>query len=464
MVEDQSSRKVKKFIFSVSLFLLLTNLSFAKNFNLEKIVDLNSPWGSSFINNEELIITEKSGKIKVVNIISKQISEIKHNLNFLEHGQGGILDILFKDNFIYVSYTENRGNGKTSTSIAKTKFAEKELKFENIFQANPPINSGYHFGSRLAIKDDYLFASAGERGEGMIAQDPTKHPGSIIRINLDGSIPRDNPRFKGKSNWLPEIYQIGIRNPQGLTLSPFDGKIYMSNHGARGGDWFGEAKEGENYGWKILGWGGTNYSGIPIGPKWKPGFTKAIHYWVPSIATSAITIYKGKEFSEWNGHALVTSLKDQSLRKLIFKDLSNVKTLSLKGEGNFLIVIGKSNNHLGNSKYMTIMRSKEEGGTPKIDLNDELKNGKFVLEVINNKLVESSHDVGEGGILVALTEMCMAGDLGITIDIEKDFPHGFYFGEDQSRYLLEIKEKNYDQIKYVANSYNVFFLYFQNQR
>ena len=324
-MEDQSSRKVKKFIFSVSLFLLLTNLSFAKNFNLEKIVDLNSPWGSSFINNEELIITEKSGKIKIVNVVSKQISEIKHNLNFLEHGQGGMLDTLFNDDFIYVSYTENRGNGKTSTSIAKTKFSKKELKFENIFQANPPINSGYHFGSRLAIKDDHLFASAGERGEGMIAQDPTKHPGSIIRINLDGSIPKDNPKFKGKSNWLPEIYQIGIRNPQGLVLSPFDGKIYMSNHGARGGDWFGEVKEGENYGWKILGWGGTNYSGIPIGPKWKPGFTKAIHYWVPSIATSAITIYKGKEFSEWNGHALITSLKDQSLRKLIFKDLSNVK-------------------------------------------------------------------------------------------------------------------------------------------
>ena len=168
MVEDQSSRKVKNFIFSVSLLLLLTNLSFAKNFNLEKIVDLNGPWGSSFINNEEIIITEKSGKIKIINIVSKQISEINHNLNFLEHGQGGILDILFSDNFVYVSYTENRGNGKTSTSIAKTKFAEKELKFENIFQANPPINSGYHFGSRLAIKDDYLFASAGERGEGMI--------------------------------------------------------------------------------------------------------------------------------------------------------------------------------------------------------------------------------------------------------------------------------------------------------
>ena len=159
----------------------------------------------------------------------------------------------------------------------------------------------------------------------MIAQDGNKHPGSIIRIYLDGGIPKDNPRFEGKSDWLPEIYQIGVRNPQGLTLSPFDGKIYMSNHGAKGGDWFGEAKKGENYGWKILGWGGTNYSGIPIGPKWKPGFTKAIQYWVPSIATSAITIYKGNEFKDWNGHALITSLKDKSLRKLEFNDLSNVK-------------------------------------------------------------------------------------------------------------------------------------------
>ena len=112
---------------------------------------------------------------------------------------------------------------------------------------------------------------------------------------------------------MPEIYQIGVRNPQGLAYSSFDGKIYASNHGARGGDWFGEIKKGENYGWKILGWGGTNYSGIPIGPKWKPGFTKAIKYWVPSIATSAITIYKGQEFKSWEGHALITSLKDLSL-------------------------------------------------------------------------------------------------------------------------------------------------------
>ena len=315
----------QKLLYTIIIFLFLSVNSFAKNLKFTKIIVLNKPWGSSFINNNELIISEKSGKIKIVNIENSDNNEIDHNLNFLESGQGGLLDIIYKDGFVWISYTEDRGNLKTSTSIAKGKFNRKKIFFKNIFQANPPIDSSYHFGSRLVIKDNYIFASLGERGQGMIAQDFSSHPGSIIRIHLDGTIPIDNPKFKKKKNWLPEIYQIGVRNPQGLTLSPFDGKIYISNHGARGGDFFGEVKKGQNYGWKILGWGGKNYSGTKIGPKWKPGFTKPIHYWVPSIATSAITIYKGKEFEEWNGHALITSLKDKSLRRLIFDDLSNIK-------------------------------------------------------------------------------------------------------------------------------------------
>ena len=324
-MEDLNFLKVKKFFFLIFFILFFSSNSFSQDYNFKKLVKLDGPWGSSFLNDSELIVTEKSGKIKIIDVNSNKVSDIKHNLNFLDYGQGGLLDILFEDGFIYVSYSENRGNWKSSTSIAKAKFDQKELNFKNIFRAEPPIDSGYHFGSRLAIKGDYIYASAGERGQGMIAQDPTKHPGSIIRIHKDGNIPKDNPKFVGGKNWLPEIYQIGIRNPQGLTLSPFDGKIYLSNHGAKGGDWFGEAKKGENYGWKILGWGGKNYSGTKIGPKWKPGFTKAIHYWVPSIATSAITIYNGDEFKEWKGHALITSLKDQSLRKLVFDDLSNIE-------------------------------------------------------------------------------------------------------------------------------------------
>ena len=311
-------------IFVVIIIFFCSNLN-ATEFNLKKILNLNEPWGSSFINENELLITEKSGIIKIINLKKKETSIIDHNLNVLEYGQGGLLDILYKDNVVWVSYTEDRGNYKTSTSIARGDFNREKIEFKNLFQAYPPIDSPYHFGSRMAIKDDYLFASVGERGQGMIAQDASKHPGSIIRIHLDGKIPKDNPKFLNKKDWLPEIFQIGVRNPQGLTLSPFDQKIYISNHGAKGGDWFGEVKKGENYGWKILGWGGTNYSGTKIGPKWKPGFTKAIKYWVPSIATSAITIYKGEEFEEWNGYALITSLKDMSLRKLDFNTLKNVE-------------------------------------------------------------------------------------------------------------------------------------------
>ena len=305
----------------IIVFFFNFSITTAEEFKLIKITDdLKSPWSLSFINQNEALITEKSGNIIHINIQKIELQNIKHNLKVLDHGQGGLLDVLFKDQDVYISYSENRGNGTSSTSVAKGKLNQNNIKFKNIFRAEPPIESKYHFGSRLVIKNKHLFITAGERGKGMIAQDASKHPGSIIRINLDGSIPKNNPKFKNKKDWLPEIFQIGVRNPQGMALSPFDNKVYLSNHGAKGGDWFGAANYGQNYGWKILGWGGKNYSGTKIGPKWKPGFTKAIKYWVPSIAVSAIAIYKGEEFKEWNGDALITSLKDQSFRKIKFQE------------------------------------------------------------------------------------------------------------------------------------------------
>ena len=310
-----------KIYYLVIIFIFNFSIAIAEDFKLIKITDdLKSPWSLSFINQNEALITEKSGNIIHINIQKIELQNIKHNLKVLDHGQGGLLDVLFKDQDVYISYSENRGNGTSSTSVAKGKLNQNNIKFQNIFRAEPPIESKYHFGSRLVIKNKHLFITVGERGKGMIAQDASKHPGSIIRINLDGSIPKNNPKFKNKKDWLPEIFQIGVRNPQGMALSPFDNKVYLSNHGAKGGDWFGAANYGQNYGWKILGWGGKNYSGTKIGPKWKPGFTKAIKYWVPSIAVSAIAIYKGEEFKEWNGDALITSLKDQSLRKIKFQE------------------------------------------------------------------------------------------------------------------------------------------------
>ena len=325
---------MKKIFFIVFLFLNQSQNIFSKEFKLQEAINgLNSPWSLSFISNDKVIATEKSGNLMLIDFNINEIKKIKHNLNILEDGQGGLLEVLYFKDQVFVSYSEDLKKGYSTTSVAKANFNENVLNFQNIFRAEPPINSGYHFGSRLVIKDDLLYITAGERGKGMIAQDPKKHPGSIIRIHLDGKIPKDNPKFIDKKDWLPEIYQIGVRNPQGMDLSPFDNKIYITNHGAKGGDWFGEVKYGENYGWKILGWGGTNYTGTKIGPKWMPGFTKAIKYWVPSIAASSMVIYKGKEFKEWNGDALITSLRDQSLRKIRFKDNNFInEKIIFKGE------------------------------------------------------------------------------------------------------------------------------------
>ena len=350
---------MKKIIF-LTLF-LFTNLN-AEEFKLERIASgFEKPWSLTFVNDNSLLVTEKPGNIKLINIKEKKVNKILHNLKILEDGQGGLLDILFKNELVFVSYSEDRGNGMSSTSVAKANFDTTKMKFINIFQAEPPINSGYHFGSRLTIKNKNLYVTVGERGKGMIAQDPTKHPGSIVRINLDGSIPKDNPKFIDKQDWLPEIYQIGVRNPQGMSLSPFDKKIYLTNHGARGGDWFGTANKGENYGWKILGWGGTNYSGTKVGNgnAWEPGFLKPDFIWVPSIGIGGIKFYQGKSFPEWQNSLLVGSLKYEYLsilhrkdnkfieEEIIFKnEIGRVRDIEINTNGDVFLIADETDSSL----------------------------------------------------------------------------------------------------------------------
>ncbi len=304
----------------IIVILFLTSNAFA-DINLSKIKEgFNKPWSLSIVDKGKFLITEKEGNIILFNENDGTIKNINHNLEVLEDGQGGLLDIFYENNYIYVTYSENFSKGFTSTSLAKAKYNENKLNFKNLFRSKPPIKSGYHFGSRIVIKGDDIYISSGERGGGIIAQDASKHPGSIIRIKKDGSIPKDNPKFLDKSDWLPEIYQIGIRNVQGMCLSPFDNNVYMTNHGAKGGDWFGKIHKGGNYGWDKLYWGGTKYSGLKGGPEWLPGYDRPIKYYVPSIATSACLIYSGDEFNEWNGEALIASLKHQSLRRLKFEE------------------------------------------------------------------------------------------------------------------------------------------------
>ena len=179
----------------------------------------------------------------------------------------------------------------------------------------------------MEYRKKYLFASLGERGKGNIAQDVKSHPGRIIRIHLDGSIPIHNPKFVSNPEWQPEIYQIGVRNPQGITISPLNNKIYISNHGPRGGDFVGVVDFAGNYGWKLWCWGGRNYNFTRCGEKHEHenGFTQPIHTWVPSIAISSIQVYKGKEFKNWRNKFLIASLKDKSLRVLDLNDPKEIK-------------------------------------------------------------------------------------------------------------------------------------------
>ena len=310
-----------KKLFLLSLYLIYTNVH---PITLKKIVGIDDGWSFFFINENKIITTEKTGSIKLFDIKNKRIENIKHNLSINISGQGALMDIISHNGIIFVSYSEKMSNGST-TSLATGIIKNNQINFKNIFRALPIIKSNYHYGGRLVLKDDTIYLTVGDRGKGMIAQDYKTHPGSIIKIKIDGEIVLDNPRYQNNKDWLPEIFQIGVRNPQGLEYSSMDKKIYITNHGAMGGDWFGVLKKGENYGWKILGWGGKNYIGTKIGPKWTPEFSKAIHYWVPSIGVSSLIIYKGKEFEEWNGNALITSLKDKSLRRIVFKDNQFIK-------------------------------------------------------------------------------------------------------------------------------------------
>ena len=165
---------MRKIIF---FYLILFNSLLAEDFKLEKVVKgLNKPWSLSFVNKNSILVTEKSGNIKFININEKSIQNINHNLKILEDGQGGLLDILFKDNLVFVSYSEDRSNGNSSTSMAKAKFNLNKMNFVNVFRAEPPINSGYHFGSRIVAKGKHIYLTVGDRGTGRIDQDPTKHP------------------------------------------------------------------------------------------------------------------------------------------------------------------------------------------------------------------------------------------------------------------------------------------------
>ena len=324
-------------------------------------VNLNYPWGMTWVDSDKLLITQKkSYEIILLDTINNVFTKIEHNIPVEGREQGGLLDIISEGNNIWITCSIKKNYGYT-TAVYKTYLKNNKLiNTKLIFEALPYITNGRHFGSRMAIKGENLFVSIGERGKGMIAQDPTNAIGSIIRIKKDGTIPQDNP-YINKSNWLAANYQIGVRNPQGMDLDPLTNEVFISNHGPKGGDFIGKVKKGTNYGWKRVAWGGKNYSGTKVGEgnAWEPGLLKPDHIWVPSIGVGGIKFYKGEAFPEWKNSLLIGSLKFKYLsilprinegfgkEKIIFQnEIGRIRDIEINDAGEVFLIADESNTSL----------------------------------------------------------------------------------------------------------------------
>jgi glucose/arabinose dehydrogenase len=238
-------------------------------------------------------------------------------------GQGGLLDVEIDPDFavnrlVYFSFSEP-GAGGASTAVARGRLNEAETRMESVevlWRQEPKSSGGRHFGSRLVFgQDGMLFITVGERGERERAQDTTINRGQVIRITPDGGIPLDNP-FVGKDGYRSEIWSYGHRNPQGAARHPETGRLWIHEHGARGGDEINIPEAGKNYGWPVISYG-RHYSGGKIGVgTHKEGMEQPIYYWDPSIAPSGMDFYTGGVFSAWRGNLLVGALKFQLLVRL----------------------------------------------------------------------------------------------------------------------------------------------------
>jgi glucose/arabinose dehydrogenase len=288
---------------------------------ISKVVDgLDEPWGIAHLPDGGLLITEIDGRVLLWQ--DGRIKEVSGAPKVEEGGQGGLLDITLPRDFatsreVFLSYSKPQGRG-AGTALAVARLSEDGTRLEgtrDIFESAPGPTGGRHFGSRIVeARDGTLFLTIGDRGDDASAQDRSSHNGSVIRINRDGSVPRDNP-FLGQSGVLPEIWSYGHRNPQGAGLDA-SGTLWTAEHGARGGDEINRIGKGANYGWPVISYG-TEYSGRKIGEGTaKAGMEQPLHYWDPSIAPSGLLVYGGAMFPEWQGDLFVGSLKLDYISRL----------------------------------------------------------------------------------------------------------------------------------------------------
>lgn len=288
------------------------------------IPELGIPWGLAFLPNNDLLVTDKSGKL--FQISKNKIIRIDGLPKTFVKGQGGLMDVTvhpqFKRNkWIYLSYVDGDGPDAVNTAIARAELKDgKLLNIKKIMQALPLSNRGHHFGCRMVFdKDGYLFFSVGERGEMKNAQLLDNYTGKIHRIHDDGSIPKDNP-FVNEPGAVKSIWSYGHRNPQGIIFDAASGILWANEHGPKGGDELNIIRKGKNYGWPIATFG-IDYNGkIISNDTLVPGTTLPEFYWIPSIGPSSLLQVTSPKYKGWQGDFLSGSLSFEYLERTIMRN------------------------------------------------------------------------------------------------------------------------------------------------
>ena len=304
---------------------------------------LSHAWSLAFLPDGRMLVTERPGRLRIATREGKLSPAVAGLPKVAASGQGGLLDVIpdrdfAKNNTIYFCYADPVSGG-AQTSLARATLDAGETPrlqdVKRIFQQEGPPSTGQHFGCRIVqARDGNLFLTTGDHGsQSKSAQTLDNHIGKVIRIATDGSVPKDNP-FVGKSGAKPEIWSYGHRNGQGATLHPVSGKLWMNEHGPRGGDEVNIPEAGKNYGWPVIGYG-IDYSGAKIHESThKPGMEQPIKHWTPVIGASGMTIYQGDLFPSWKGHAFVGGLATRNLVRLQLDGEKVVKEERLLGNFN----------------------------------------------------------------------------------------------------------------------------------
>ncbi len=302
--------------------------SSAGRLSVQPVVEgLDHPWGFAFLpdfaETGAILITERSGALRLFEK-GRLSPPIEGAPEVAATGQGGLLDIALAPDFaetgtLYLTYAAPAGIFAARTELARARLVRApEPRLEDltpIFRQDPPQSASHHFGSRVVVAlDGSLFVTVGDRGQSEEAQNLGAHQGSVVRILPDGAPHPENP-FLGLPGAKPEIWSFGHRNPQGAALDPA-GRLWIVEHGARGGDELNRPEAGVNYGWPVISYG-RHYSGGKIGEGTaKPGMAQPIYYWDPSIAPSGLAFYEGDLFPGWKGDAFVGALKFQLVARL----------------------------------------------------------------------------------------------------------------------------------------------------